>query len=192
MDQLLNRTVAPASAPVSLREAKAQLRVDHSDEDEYISALIAAAAASVEEMTGQALLTQTWTLAQRYPQVRIYLPKTPVQSLTSIAYYDRDETLQTEDVADYHLFKDIYRAWVEPIESKDWPDVFDRADALTITFVAGYGAATAVPVELRHAILMLVSHWYEERRIVTEKAMREIPFAVEHLVGLHKRGWVGA
>lgn len=191
-ETLLNRTSDPATEPVSLSEAKAQLRVDHSDEDTYISALISTATAAVEEMTGRALITQTWTLAMNGAVDRVYLPKTPVQSIDSIDYYDRDESSQTATVANFHLFSDIHRAWVEPKDGYDWPDVFDRPDSLTITFVAGYGAADAVPVEIGHAIKMLISHWYEQRVTVSEKLMREVPFAVSSLVGLHKRGWLGA
>lgn len=192
METLLNRTSAPATQPVTLSEAKAQLRVDGVDDDAYILSLIATATADVEEMTDRPLITQTWALSLKHPHYRVYLPKTPVQSIDSITYFDRDEVSQTATVADFHLFSDIYRAWVEPKDDKDWPDVFNRPDALTITFIAGYGAAAAVPVEVKHAILMLVSHWYEQRVAVSEKLMREVPFSVSSLVGLHKRGWIGA
>ncbi len=191
-ETLLNRTSAPASQPVTSDEAKAQLRVDFVDDDAYIDALVSRATAMVEEMSGRALITQTWELALRYPRHRVYLPITPVQSISEIRYYDRDEVEQTATVGDFHLFKDIYRAWVEPKDDKDWPDVFGRTDALTIQFVAGYGAASAVPVEIKHAILMLLTHWYEERRAVTDSAMSEVPYSVQSLVGLHRSGWVGA
>lgn len=191
-ETLLNRTSDPTTEPVSLAEAKAQLRVDHTDEDTYISALVSTATAAVEEMTGRALITQTWSLSQNGAVDRVYLPKTPVQSIDSITYYDRDEVSQTATASDFNLFSDIYRAWVEPKSNKDWPDVFDRPDSLTISFVAGYGAASDVPVEIAHAIKMLLSHWYEQRVSVSEKLMREVPFSVSSLLGLHKRGWVGS
>lgn len=191
-ETLLNRTSAPASEPVSLTEAKAQLRVDHSDEDTYISALISTATAAVEEMTGRALITQTWSLSMNGAVDRVYLPKTPVQSIDSITYYDRDEASQTATVGNFHLFGDIYRAWVEPKDDQDWPDVFDRPDSLTISFVAGYGAASDVPVEVVLAIKLLLSHWYEHRVPVSDRLMREVPFAVSSLVNLHRRGWIGS
>jgi uncharacterized phiE125 gp8 family phage protein len=192
METLLNRTSDPASSPVTLAEAKTQLNVFHNDDDAYISTLILSATAAIEEMTGRPLITQTWALSVKHPHYRVHLPKTPVQSIDSITYYDRDEVQQTALVADFHLFNDIYRAWVEPKDDKDWPDVFDRPDALTISFIAGYGAASDVPVEIKHAILLLLSHWYEQRIPVSDKPMQEMPFAVSSLVGLHKRGWIGA
>lgn len=192
-ETLLNRTADPVTEPVDLSEAKAQLRVDHDDEDTYISALVSTATAAVEEMTGRALITQTWSLSQNGAVDRVYLPKTPVQSIDEITYFDRSETEQTADVADFHLFSDIYRAWVEPKDDKDWPDVFDRPDSLTISFIAGYGDdAVDLPVEIVHAIKMLLSHWYEQRVPVSDRLMREVPFSVSSLIGLHKRGWIGA
>lgn len=193
METLINRTAPPASQPVSLDQAKAQVRVLHDDDDSYIEGLVKAATAAVEEMTGRALITQTWSLSLRFPQKRIYLPKTPVQSINAITYYDRDEVEQNATVGHFHLFSDIYRAWVEPKDKRDWPDVFGRPDALTITFVAGYGAAEDVPFELRQAILMLVAHWYENREaVVTGAGPAEMPMAVEAMTGLHRTGWIGA
>lgn len=192
MEALLKRTAGPTSSPVTLIEAKAQLNVLHGDDDAYISALILSATAAIEEMTGRPLITQTWALSVKHPHYRVYLPKTPVQSIDSITYFDRDEVQQTATVADFHLFNDIYRAWVEPKDDKDWPDVFNRPDALTISFIAGYGVSADVPVEIRHSILLLLSHWYEQRVPVSDKPMQEMPLAVSSLVSLHRRGWVSA
>lgn len=58
----------PAAEPVSLAEAKAHLRVDISDDDALINALIVAARRSVELITGQRLMAQTWQyFLDRYP-----------------------------------------------------------------------------------------------------------------------------
>jgi uncharacterized phiE125 gp8 family phage protein len=52
----------PGEEPVSLAEAKAFCRIDGTDEDALVSALITAARLHVESITGRALLTQTWRL----------------------------------------------------------------------------------------------------------------------------------
>lgn len=49
-----------------------------------------------------------------------------------------------------------------------------------------------VPENLRHAVLLLVSHWFHNREAATEKQMREVPIGIQSLVGLSKIGWVGA
>jgi len=54
---------APAIEPLSLAEAKAFLRVETSDDDDVIGALIAGARIHVEAQTRRALITQSWRLA---------------------------------------------------------------------------------------------------------------------------------
>ena len=49
-----------------------------------------------------------------------------------------------------------------------------------------------VPENLRHAILLLVSHWFHNREAVGEKKLHEVPVGISSLVGLSKSGWVGA
>ncbi len=51
---------APTEEPVSLAEAKLHLRVDYSNDDLLIAALITAARQHAENDTGRALVTQTW------------------------------------------------------------------------------------------------------------------------------------
>ena len=51
-----------AAQPVTLAEAKLHLRVDSSDEDALISALIVAATDDAEHLMGRAVLTQRWQL----------------------------------------------------------------------------------------------------------------------------------
>lgn len=183
---LYNRTVAPASNPVSLSEAKAHCVVDFTDDDTLIGSLVTAATNAVEEMTGKALVSQTWTRESPNAYGKIAIEKRPLISVTGISYFDRDNAEQSADVADFFVYSDEDRAWIEPKPDNDWPDFYDRDDALKITFTVGY---STVPEELKQAILMLVSHWYENRNAASEKAMTEIPLGVEAMIGLHRKGW---
>ena len=59
------RTVAPVADLVSLAEAKAQCRVDDSDSDVLMTALIKAATDHLDGYSGvlgRALITQTWAV----------------------------------------------------------------------------------------------------------------------------------
>jgi hypothetical protein len=95
----LTRTVDPAVEPVSLADAKAHCRVDVSDDDTLISALIAGARSWVEETTGRALITQTWQLAlpgfpgatgiagvPLYSVDPLWVPDTPVGEIAAFRY----------------------------------------------------------------------------------------------------------
>ena len=58
---------APAIEPLSLAEAKAFLRVETSDDDEVIGALIAGSRIHVEAQTRRALITQSWRISRSTP-----------------------------------------------------------------------------------------------------------------------------
>jgi uncharacterized phiE125 gp8 family phage protein len=58
----LVRVTAPAALPISVAEAKAQMRVEGSDDDTIIERLVNAAVAfvDVQGVLGRAMITQTW------------------------------------------------------------------------------------------------------------------------------------
>ena len=131
----------PGEEPVTLAEAKAFCRIDGSDEDALVNALIAAARLQVESLTGRALITQTWRLTMACAPRLVELPVIPVAAL--VAAPD-GAVLQGDAVL-----------LVEPV------------DELTVDYTAGYGAAADVPGDLKQAVLTLVAHWYENRDAVT-------------------------
>lgn len=195
-DQILKRTSPPAVKPVSLADAKLDLRVDQSDEDTLIESLISAATDYLEADNGainKAFVTQTWTLSVKCPDrnYRIWLPVTPVQSITSIKYFDADNVEQTLTVSDFYFHGDEDWAYIEPKQGVNWPSVYDRLDAITVEFVAGFGdAETDIPESIRHAIRLLVVHWYTNRSAASETSVEELPLALQSLISVNRKGWV--
>jgi uncharacterized phiE125 gp8 family phage protein len=63
-------------------------------------------------------------------------------------------------------------------------------DAVVVTWWAGYGATgSSVPASIRHAILMLVGYWYENRSTVLVGSIsKQLEFAVESLLSSQKWG----
>ncbi|MEL6623750.1 MAG: head-tail connector protein, partial [Pseudomonadota bacterium] len=59
-----------------------------------------------------------------------------------------------------------------------------QAQTLTIAFRAGFGAtAEDVPAPIRHALLMLIAHWFENREPVSfGQSASRIPDAVSDLL----------
>jgi hypothetical protein len=56
---------------------------------------------------------------------------------------------------------------IQPQYGMTWPVPRPTIDCVNIRFSVGYGADfSAVPENLKHAILMLVAHWYENRESV--------------------------
>jgi uncharacterized phiE125 gp8 family phage protein len=190
----IQRTSAPATAPVSLSEAKLHLRVDGTDEDTLITALIEAAVSHLDAtgVLGRAMITQSWAqwVSQAPGWVRLQVG--PFQSLTSVEYYDSDNALQTATLSDFETRLDGDFVIVKPKSGYTWPAAYTRQDAIKITYVAGYGdAATDVPQSIRQAILLLVGHWYENREAVTDGSPKELPMAVNALIGVERVGWYG-
>jgi len=194
MTTALVRTVAPSVTPISLVEAREHCRVDHTDEDVLIESLIAAAVSHVDAQgeLGRAMITQSW--AQWEPQAPgwVRLDMGPFQSLTSVEYYDDDGVLQTADVADFEAQLSGDHVIIKPKDNREWPRADTRRDAIKLTYVAGFGDTPEdVPAGIRHAMLMLVAHWYENRSAVDDARMMPVPMAVEALLANERVGWYG-
>ncbi len=82
----------PAVEPLSLDEAKTFLRVEHSDDDQVIGALIASARMHVEAQAKIALITQSWRMVfDCWPHHgRIVVRPGPLKALSAVRVYDID------------------------------------------------------------------------------------------------------
>lgn len=188
------RTKAPAVEPVTLAEAKAHLRVDYNDEDALIGGLIAAAVSHFDGLgvLGRAMITQTWAQSFQYTRAWERLDIGPFQSLLSVEYYDAGNVLQTADLADFETRLDGDHVIVGPKINAAWPSIYNRPDAVKVTYVAGYGDTPEdIPASIRHAILLTLAHWYENREAVAEGSFNELPLAVASLIGVERVGWYG-
>lgn len=170
-----------ASFAVTLAEAKTHCRVDGADDDTYLNALIAAASDHVEKYTGRSILEQTWQLSVDGFSDEIILPNGPVQSVTTLAYYDGEGANQTLATG-WALNNTVDPARIVKDADADWPETQTRFDAVRITYVAGYGEA---PAPIKHAMLLLIGHWYENREAVGQ-AMQEVPLAVDALLSNYR------
>lgn len=155
----LTRTVAPATEPVTLSEAKAHLGVTISDDDTRITSLIVAARETAELYTQRSFITQTWAAKfDAFPTGDIIqLPKGPIQSITSVQYVDEDGETQTFTA--YTL--DAAGERIILNYDEDWPDTRSIENAVTITYVTGYGAAAAVPDSIKAALKLQVEGLYD-------------------------------
>lgn len=186
------RTVDPADTPVSLTEAKAHLRVDFDDDDDLITALIGVAVDHVDGWSGilgRALMTQTWRQDFNCFRPSLRLPLAPAASITSITYLDPNGDQQTVDPANYALWADGAGPLVYFVTGFAYPAISIEGKAVSVTYVAGYGDADAVPAPIKAAILLLVGQWYENREaaIIAPGTMQTLPFAVDALLAPYRR-----
>lgn len=194
----------PAAEPVSLSEARAWLRVDGSDEDDAIRSLIVAARALVEMATRRALVAQTWRLTldawpcasdgawsllasrPRTTPLEVLLPLAPVQSVSGVRLYDGVGQPVELSSASWRLVGAPERArllFASPPPSPGAP-----AAGIEIDVLAGYGAPPETPAPLRHAILALVSYWFDNRGDVASTTIENLPPRAAALLAPYRRG----
>ena len=157
----------PAEEPVTVAEAKAHLRVDLPDEDTLIEGLIAAARQWVEQYCRRALVTQTWEWrADWWPGKPIYLAWPPLASVTSIKGTDESGNETTVSASNYLVDAGSEPGRVTLKLTGSWPATEVKPGGVAVRYVAGYGAASAVPRVFKQAILLIVGHLYENREDV--------------------------
>lgn len=178
----------PAETPVSLDEAKAHLRVEWNDEDDYVQSLVEASTQAIDATgwLGRSLLTQTLELAIDGSDAacsQIDLPFRPIQSIVSVKYDDASGVEQTLDASTYSLASSkLVFTGTQPWWSTCTP--------VRIRYIAGYGSdASSVPAPIKHAIKLLIGHLFQNREIVTDGRGNqpfEVPQAFESLLSPYR------
>jgi len=162
---------------VTLTQAKAQLRVTHTDEDTYITDLIARARAWVERYIASPIAASA--VIDTFLEFGDYLELTrsPFISLTSIAYVDSEGDAATIDLVETP--PRVQDGLIYP-PTTGWPAI-ETYSTITVTYQAGFATT---PPELDQAMLLLIGHWYQHREGVVVGATTEpLDYAIEALVG---------
>ncbi len=175
----------PATEPVSRFELSEFGRFD--DTSGVVGNMITGARSQIESMTNVTLIQRTAvTRWDDWPD-KLYLPGWPVQSITSVQYYDSSNTLQTWDSANYISDTDSDPAVIQPAEGVSYPTIYDRNGAVIVTYVVGYGSSSDdVPDALRLAIMSAALDLYERRDFSTDLNLRTNR-AVMNLIAGYKR-----
>jgi uncharacterized phiE125 gp8 family phage protein len=161
----LKLITAASALAVSLSEAKAHLRVDSSDEDTLITAMITSATETAEQITGRAIMPQTWELTLDAFPAALELTRVPAASVTSIKYFDAAGVQQSLASNAYALDNadDFGFAYIVPAFGTEWPATRDQINAVAVQYVAGYANAAAVPEPIRSWIKLQIAAMYENR-----------------------------
>ena len=151
-------------------------------------AAITAARSHVEGATRRVLIEQTWRLyLDRWPRGRtLRLPVVPLIAVDAIRVRAGDGPILLDD-ADFAV--DAASAPSRLTITGDAPSPVGRAlNGIEIDVTAGYGeTAAAVPSPLRHAVMMLVAHWYEQRSAVGEARISEtVPLGFAALIAPYR------
>lgn len=171
----LKVSVPPATEVVSVAEAKLHLRVTHSDEDIYIGTLISAARQLAEQKTERAIGEQTFLLQLDAIPDEILLQYPPIISVDNVQYRDPDGVMQTIDSSNYTVDTGLEPSWILPAVDYDWPETDESANALQVTYRAGYSPSDC-PAAIKQWILLKVGEMYENREASTERAASPMTF----------------
>ena len=181
--------------PVSVADAKEHLRiVDTTEDDAYVGQLVDAATTWCEDYCDRTFADKEYTVAfDDFFGTRIELPRPPVRlnavssgATVTISYVDTGGATQTltfsqSGTQEFRLDRDHVPALVYPLYLGVWPSVRLDDKAVQITYLAGYGGAANVPTPAKHAIKMLVGHWYLSREAVGN-AGQNVPMGVAALL----------
>lgn len=179
---------APAVEPVSADELRTMLKEDVSElGDSEAERLIASARQFIEELSGIALITQTWELVlDRWPgygepwwdgvreghisELRgnakpVALPRYPLQSVNAVSTFDLNDAETVVSVsAVFNIDLAARPGRMHLKAGQTWPIATRNFDAIRVRYTAGFGDAPAdVPPVLRDAVLMLAAYHYNHR-----------------------------
>jgi len=187
----LSRTaIEPEPLAIELSDLRLRLGIESSDttDDTLLSGLTLAAQSYLRNLLGIEFSDSTWTVSydclpmrsdrwwdgiregavsdlygeQRY----LECPVSPLQSVTSITFYDTANNPNVVDSSIYYVdtLSNPGRAVLN--FGQTWPsNVLRPAAGIEIVFVAGYGTSDplAIPADLREALLAMVAYLFEHR-----------------------------
>lgn len=157
--------IPPADLPITMEGAKKFLQVSGNEEDALINFFIEASTSECEQKMQRALMPRTVRDTMATWDTAYIHRWCPVIMITHIKYYDADNVLTT-------LATDQYWSYVHEEYGLDavklrtgvtFPTVYDRPDAIQVTYVAGYDPAGTIPYDILAAIQLKTRHKYDFR-----------------------------
>jgi uncharacterized phiE125 gp8 family phage protein len=174
---------AETAYAVTQAEIKAWNKIDSSDDDTVVALIERAVHNWAKEYTNRTLTTVTYQLFidsiydvdiplqegmyvgidRNISTKNILLPKSPVTSVTHIKSYDDADTATTFASSNYYLDNVSVPAKIVLRKGKSYPTSLRVANGLEIQYVAGYGATTAIPYDIKSACLEYSAYLFEHR-----------------------------
>lgn len=166
---------APTSEPITLAEAKANLRVVFDDEDDDISRMIRAARQMAEERLNRALMPQVLAFAADGFCGPLRVPRPPLREVDSIKYVDTNGVEQTLTGTVYLLDDFVDPPMISAAYGTPWPTTRAQAGAVVVQYQAGYADAASVPEPIRQWMLLAINAFYEHRSAIATEQTYALP-----------------
>lgn len=182
-------SVAPVNYPIDFELLKEHLVIEHDQDETLLDAYIAGVVSQLDPpygFLGRSMITQTlqyWV--KEFPSGHLLkLPFPPLQSVSSVKYYDDDEVLQTMSAGDYSVITHTEPGYIElGYDDEEWPtDLSDRKYPIVIEYVAGYGDTYAdVPMGLRLWMMMTIADTYMQREHLSMSTLNHNRFTLNQI-----------
>ena len=194
MASRLKLTLEPQAEPLTLDEAKAHLRLDTTDDDDLIRALIRTARTMCEAFTGRALIHQGYSLfLDHWPQgdigmswsivcdgneitkfpMEVELPKPPLTTVTKINIFDANDVASIFSPASYYTDTASIPGRITLRDGAPIPTPGRTRNGIEIQYTAGYGvSSSSLPAPLVHGIKLLLAALYENRGDTAEDMLK--------------------
>lgn len=188
----------------------ADLDAEVTADNTLIDTFIKSAREYIEKETGQVFLTQTWVAifdqwpvntpnnewwdGERLGSIIGEMPrsfpidKTPLQSVEYIQTSHPEDITVNFPQENYYVDSIKNPPEIRLREGVSWPTPGVAQGGIKIQFKLGYGdSPDNTPSALRHALMMLVNHWYENRDVVNLDGSMMVPMGFNNLLDKYKR-----
>lgn len=163
---------------VSLDDMKLFLRVDGSDEDDTITALLNAAVAHISDYTNRHFTAGGSAVFYLEKWRPASLAFGPVTRINAVKYDDTSGTTQTLDSSKW--YHEAHTDNTMRVYFRDTPDL-EEYNATPVFLECSVGAQESAQIKV--ATKLLVAHWFENRRaVVTGASVNTVPLSVHSLL----------
>jgi len=188
--------------PTSDLKKQLNLPSTGTDDDTWLSLAASVARSLIERSVpgGMAVRFQTKQLhLNKFPNLEsdngeIELPFPPYNAVSKINYYDEGNVNSTLASTSYRVIDpgNGNRARVFPLIDEVWPVTRLREDAVIVEFTCGSTCSTDLPPTVKHAVNLLVTHWYENRgALMVGVVSKEMEIGLQSLLAANGYGFYG-
>lgn len=184
----LRQTSTSFVEPISLSELRKHLRIEHNEEDSYLTLLIGAARALAENVIDGIIADRDYQITLDSFPASITLPLRPVDpDSVSISYIDVNGASQT--ITSFNSESDLFKTKIFPSYGEYWPATEPGNDKVTVSFTAGLaGFEGSMPSDVKHAIFMIAGSLYDQREDHSAQIkLHEVPTSSQMLLDGYKK-----
>ena len=209
LDMYLEKITEPAFIAITLARLRTNSNIPNGQDEDFLVEALKSAEDYVERYLECTIGLAEWRLTldsfpqigawqdpfQTFPQAfqqtyqsrkaELLIPLWPIRSVTALQYTAADGTttiLPLNQIVQ-PIGNDRYHLRLK--KGFSWPLTDGSPNAVAITFQAGWPTQSKVPGTLTRAILMLVSHFYENREaVLTGSISKEVELGVQSMLAM--------